>query len=256
MARISAGIVQRGIGEGRRRATRYDLRLKMRYAIVRHGVEPVTRTGESVNVSVTGLLFRAETRVFMGDSVVAVLDWPVAAPNNEPLHLVVTGYVVRARRATIAMSIASKRLLRASKVDPRFELLLGGGNAEAGASRQIVVVDADAATAGLVTNVLRPPRWMVKRAGGQAARLLVASGAPDIGIVITQNVDLLGGVPETIPVILVVEEGGPEEIAGAIERPRLAVVPRAQLGAMLPDVLERLCLPTGGDETTVPTSAA
>jgi hypothetical protein len=118
-------LLQREIAEGRRGARRYELRLKLRYAVLRHGKAPLTGVGESLNVSISGLLFRGEARTHRGDSVVVAVDWPVKAPNNEALYLVVTGYVVRARQSTIAISIASRRLLRASEMDARSALLFG-----------------------------------------------------------------------------------------------------------------------------------
>jgi len=121
MGRISAIALQRALAEGRRRATRFDVVLTLQYTALRLDEAPVTGRGESVNISRTGLLFRCDARPQQGDSMLVVVDWPVAAQDNEPLKLLITGHVVRIKRPLVAISMHSHRLLRAHELDKRFE---------------------------------------------------------------------------------------------------------------------------------------
>jgi hypothetical protein len=101
----------------RRRTRRYAIRLALKYAVIRRGLPPTTGTGESVNLNQSGLLFRGEGTVHAGDSIVALLTWPARGPNDEPLFLVMTGYVLRSRKSQTAMSVSSSRLLPAGDAD-------------------------------------------------------------------------------------------------------------------------------------------
>ena len=106
--------------EGQRRATRYELRMGLRYAVFRSG--KLTRgTGESVNLSTTGLLMKTIGAPAQGDVVVAALEWPVPAIDRQPLYLIVSGDVVRVKRPYVALSLRSHRLLRASEIGSRYE---------------------------------------------------------------------------------------------------------------------------------------
>jgi hypothetical protein len=254
MARTRTNPLQPAIPEGRRRATRYELCLKVRYAILRHEARAITGAGESLNLSISGLLFQAESRFHKGDSVVAALDWPVPAPNNEPLLLVMTGYVVRTRYPHVAVSIASKRLLRASEVDERFdEYFARPGNA-APRERQIAVVDENAAAVSVVAGILGP-RWTLRRADAESVKWILASGLPQIGLLITCTAALLEYVPPGLPVILTVDEGAPERLPEK-ELPRLAVVPRARMRTMLADVIQKICRPSPSDAEGAPPNVA
>ena len=101
----------------RRRTRRYAICLTLKYAVIRRGLPPTTGTGESVNLSQSGLLFQGGSTVHTGDSIVAVLNWPARGPNEEPLLLVMTGYILRSRKSQTAVSVSSSRLLPAGEVD-------------------------------------------------------------------------------------------------------------------------------------------
>jgi hypothetical protein len=122
MSRITASALRQFRAADRRRATRYDLRLNIQYALPRLGAAPVTGTGESVNVSSSGVLFRSNSKLPKGDLIVAAVDWPVAAPDNEPLCLVLTGYVVRTKGAVAAISMRTHQLVRLHQLDKRYEV--------------------------------------------------------------------------------------------------------------------------------------
>jgi len=103
----------------RRRNHRYDICLNLRYVIQRRGNSPITGSGESINVSVSGLLFQAEAKAQAGDSVLAVMDWPTRGPKAEALMLVMSGFVLRNRKSETAVSLTTSRLLPAGDIDRR-----------------------------------------------------------------------------------------------------------------------------------------
>ena len=104
----------------RRKGQRYDICLNLRYVLQRRGSPPMTGSGNSINVSLSGLLFQGETKAQAGDSVLAILDWPVKGPNAEALMLVATGVVLRNRKLQTAVSLTTSRLLPARHIEQRF----------------------------------------------------------------------------------------------------------------------------------------
>ena len=108
------------------RAARYEVRMNMRFAILRAGKIPVRGRGWSSNVSRTGMLFTTTMRmVEVGDLIVAAVDWPVPSIDGQALYLVLSGRVARVRRPEVAIQIRTHRLWRASELDERYELWLG-----------------------------------------------------------------------------------------------------------------------------------
>jgi hypothetical protein len=254
---MSADTLQPARNEGRRRARRYELCLKLRYAIMRHDVAPITGAGESVNLSISGLLFRGESRFRTGDSLVAVLDWPVTTPDHEPLLLVLTGYIVRARRPLVAVSIASKRLLRASELDARFDVYFGRNvNGESLPERPVALVEGDAAAMSAMAGILGPERWNVKRADAEGAKWILAAGLQKIDLLITRTTALLEHVPPAVPTILTIDQGPDETLPEAARLPHVAVVPPSQMRTMLADVVDRICRPHTSAASGAPTNAA
>ena len=257
MARMSADTSQPARKEGRRKTTRYELCLKLRYAVLRHDASPITGDGESVNVSVAGLLFRGECRFRNGDSVLAAIDWPVTTPDNERLLLVLTGYVVRTRRPLVALAIASKRLLRASELDERFEVYFAReGNGEPRRERPIALVEGDPAPMSVMAGILGPQQWNVKRADAEGAKWILASGLPKIGLLITRTTALLEYVPPALPVVLTIDEGASETLPSEARLPNVSVVPRALMRTMLADVVQKIYRRDASAASGAPTGAA
>ncbi len=123
MSRTSANTWKQAFNERRSDSTRYDIHLPLRYVAIRRGEVAIRGTGESVNVSRRGLLFRADEKIQTGDSVVVVVDWPVPSSDNEPLKLVLTGGVVRTKRSLAGVEVHGQRLLRERELDRRFDTL-------------------------------------------------------------------------------------------------------------------------------------
>ena len=116
---------RRALAEGQLRAPRYDVRMNIRYAVLRQGQPPAKGSGASVNVSRTGLLFTASGRFDKGDLILAALDWPLPAIDGQPLFLVVSGHVARVKRPFVAISIRTHRLWRASELEGKYEVFFG-----------------------------------------------------------------------------------------------------------------------------------
>jgi hypothetical protein len=92
----------------------------LRYVILRHGISPIIGSGESLNVSPSGLLFQGDSKTQVGDSVLAAMDWPARGPDEQALSLVVTGYVLRNRNSETALSLTASKLVPAREVAQRF----------------------------------------------------------------------------------------------------------------------------------------
>src|SRR5262245_14181431 len=96
----------------RRGARRYEISLSLRYAVRRRGQQSINGTGESINVSSSGLLFRTDGRPMLGDSIIVALEWPAIGVAVEPIFLVLSGQIVRSQGRTTALSISRNELLR------------------------------------------------------------------------------------------------------------------------------------------------
>ena len=245
MGRISASALQRALAEGRRGAKRYDVSLTLRFAALRRGESPVTGRGESLNLSRTGMLCRCEGRLIVGDSLIVVLDWPVAAPDNEALKLVVTGNVVRTRRGLVAMVIHTHHLLREHEVDKRINVFRAPAETTNHCGRApqgpVVLIEERDPVALLVSAVVTPQNWTVERADVEAAKAILESGARTISLLITRTPELLNALKPEIPAILTLDENAPEEVSGqfaahplhvAVRRPLTDVGLRALIGIL------------------------
>jgi hypothetical protein len=79
----------------RRTSRRFPLRLALRYR--RTGSSPASNwmSGESLNISSTGLLFTTTEAVQPGQGIEAFVAWPVCLDKRIPLKLVIKGSIVR-----------------------------------------------------------------------------------------------------------------------------------------------------------------
>jgi hypothetical protein len=78
----------------RRTKTRYPLELTVQYQTLSER-QPVTGTGQTVNVSSSGMLITAEHELQEGALVKVTLEWPTLLNGKTALQLVTTGKVVR-----------------------------------------------------------------------------------------------------------------------------------------------------------------
>jgi hypothetical protein len=93
-------------GSERRAASRFPLTLGLRYAVLnpRQGV-PETGSGQTVDLSSSGLRFVAERPLEPGLTVELFIDWPVLLDGGVQLQLTTSGTVVRSDGNTTALRI-------------------------------------------------------------------------------------------------------------------------------------------------------
>lgn len=94
------------IAGDRRSDRRYELRLEVRWKLIRRRRVLETGTGETINFSSGGVLFQAERTMPVGLNVELSIGWPVLLHNVAPLQLVVSGKIVRSsgNRTAIQMT--------------------------------------------------------------------------------------------------------------------------------------------------------
>jgi hypothetical protein len=79
----------------RRASHRFPLKLAVRYRSIGSATPSEWTTSESVNISSNGLFFRTPEAVMPGQSLEAMVSWPVLLDKHIPLRLVTKGSVVR-----------------------------------------------------------------------------------------------------------------------------------------------------------------
>jgi hypothetical protein len=89
----------------RRGADRFPIRREVTYKLAgRKGVS-LAGTGNTLNMSSTGVLFTADHRLFVGSSVEVSISWPAQLNSTIPLKLVARGRVVRSDDTGTAVEI-------------------------------------------------------------------------------------------------------------------------------------------------------
>ena len=89
----------------RRSSTRFRLELPVRYAV--SGCDDVADvgTGQTIDLSSSGLKFTADRVPATGQRIVAYIEWPALLDGSVKLQLVIAGSVVRSHGAEIALEI-------------------------------------------------------------------------------------------------------------------------------------------------------
>lgn len=95
-----------GINGDRRQDRRYDLRLNMRWKLIRRRRVLDTGAGQTVDLSSGGLCFETERPLPLGLNVELSISWPVMLHDVAALQLVVYGKIVRSngKRTGIIMN--------------------------------------------------------------------------------------------------------------------------------------------------------
>jgi len=83
------------IGGNRRADRRYDLRLELRWKLIRRRRILEAGQGNTIDFSSGGVYFEATRPMPVGLNVELSISWPVLLHNVAPLQLVVTGKIVR-----------------------------------------------------------------------------------------------------------------------------------------------------------------
>jgi hypothetical protein len=107
----------------RRARKRYSIHCKVSYSIPKGGVEASSGEGTTLNISSTGVLFRATAALKPGSYVVLYMDWPACTEDGTPLILVVTGPVVWSQGDIAAMCISRYGFAPESKAASGLQLL-------------------------------------------------------------------------------------------------------------------------------------
>jgi hypothetical protein len=84
-----------GIAGDRRVDRRYDLKLELRWKLIRRQRLLDGGSGTSVNLSSGGILFDAGRPLPLGFNVQLSISWPVLLHNIAPLQLIVSGRIKR-----------------------------------------------------------------------------------------------------------------------------------------------------------------
>jgi hypothetical protein len=94
------------LSESHPRAERFSVRTQVWY---RAGCRPVWSSGETVNISRSGVLFQTEKEIEPGTLLEMRLSFPAEMTWGKPVELVCWGPVIRKDQATVAASILNYR---------------------------------------------------------------------------------------------------------------------------------------------------
>jgi hypothetical protein len=98
--------------------------LEVRYSVVGHRGPVETGFGRTIDMSSSGVSFTADRPLLVGQKLDVSIDWPARLDDDVQLQVVVSGVVVRATGAVIALRIERHefRTRRAgASVVPRLE---------------------------------------------------------------------------------------------------------------------------------------
>ena len=88
----------------RRGVIRYPLALRLRYSVLNpRTAKPETGSGQTIDLSSSGLRFLAEKPIEPGRRVELFLDWPFLLDNDVELQLIASGTVVRNNGSEVAL---------------------------------------------------------------------------------------------------------------------------------------------------------
>jgi hypothetical protein len=94
-----------GIGGDRRQDRRYEIRLDLRWKLIRRRRVLDNGVGQTMDLSSGGILFDAGRQLPVGLNVELSIAWPVLLHNVAPLQLIVSGRIVRSASNRIAVSM-------------------------------------------------------------------------------------------------------------------------------------------------------
>jgi hypothetical protein len=113
---------EEGIGGDRRSDRRYDLRLNLRWKLIRRRRILEIGTGRTVDFSSGGVLFETERSMPIGLNVELSIAWPVLLHNTAQLQLVVSGRIVRSEGTRTAIQMTQHEFRTAGTPSDRRNL--------------------------------------------------------------------------------------------------------------------------------------
>ena len=88
---------------GRRASTRFPLAIEVSYALIGRREQRRTGSGQTIDLSSSGLRFTADRPLPAGQELEVAIDWPVLLDGSVRLQLVMSGVVVRTSGTTTAL---------------------------------------------------------------------------------------------------------------------------------------------------------
>lgn len=93
----------------RRGNRRYELRLPIHYRVAEKGTMPRTGSGNTCELSTTGLSFRSRKPLPVGAHIELVVEWPSKYGDIYPIDLQITGFIVRSQGGRIGVRVTSRK---------------------------------------------------------------------------------------------------------------------------------------------------
>jgi hypothetical protein len=107
LRRIQEQLPALGVPVNGRSSDRFPIRRDVRYKVLDRKTYSEMGTGETINISSSGVLFSTEQPLELGTSVRLSISWPLRLDNKCGLTLVAKGKVVRCQGHLVAVSIES-----------------------------------------------------------------------------------------------------------------------------------------------------
>ena len=89
----------------RRLKQRFPIQLDVLYRVYQRRTETALGIGKTIDISSSGLVFRAENEIPVGSRVEVSATWPALLHGNHPIRWIVFGNVVRTGNGITAVSI-------------------------------------------------------------------------------------------------------------------------------------------------------
>ena len=102
----------------RRGTNRFPLREGVRYRMLNYKGDPVTGSGNTLNMGSGGILFTTEELLPVGRSVELSVDWPAQLNGTCPLKFVAVGRVIRSEPGQAAVRIERYEFKTRGKTAP------------------------------------------------------------------------------------------------------------------------------------------
>jgi len=98
----------------RRRSIRFPIKSRLRWVVLNRKTEPLSGTGETVDVSSNGFAFLSDVPLSPGCRLELDVEWPAELDGHVPIKLVVSGKVVRVDGCIVCVTI-DKREFRTAR---------------------------------------------------------------------------------------------------------------------------------------------
>jgi len=193
----------------RRRCRRYDINLGMQY-VLRSDKSHQSRSGHTINISSSGMLFWAGTPLAVGEYVATALSWPVSTPDGNPLSLRISGYVIWSKGHKSAMSVSRYDFApepASTKDQPAPSVPLSSSTRRVRRTDRrprtgpVIIVVETAEVFRILSAILGRYGFPVLHMTAHQARETLTIGRPRVRLLITDSFDEFVGLERTVPVM-------------------------------------------------------